>query len=106
MLISAWLAGPAVFKLTITGWITATPHSISLTSPDVDSIESVAIITGVGSSHEGGSRGCVHCSIGGVGEGTTVNSYRRSNNVPCYYSVLRASTLRVLITSQKEKPIL
>ncbi len=62
--------------LTITSRCSSTPHSISQTDPGHISSQSVAIITGVGSSHhEGGSRGCVHCSIGGVSEDITVNSY-------------------------------
>ena len=52
------------------------PHCISLTSSSHISNQSVSRVTGVGSSHhEGGSSGCVHCSIGGGFQGTTVNSY-------------------------------
>ena len=62
---------------TSTGGCREAPYCISLTGPGHSSNHSVASVTGVGSSHhEGGSRGCVHCSIGGVSEVTTVNSYK------------------------------
>ncbi len=60
---------------TSTGGCSEAPHRISLTSSSHSFIENVSSVTGVGSSHhEGGSRGCVHCSIGGGHQGTTVNS--------------------------------
>ncbi len=62
--------------LTITDGSLRHPHSISPTSTSVVSNESVAKVTAVGSSHiKGGSRRCVHCSIGGISEVNTVNSY-------------------------------
>ena len=72
--VRAWSVCVCVL-LTITGRSTRSPHSIIPTGPDIASIETVSSVTGVGSSHhEGGSRGCVHCSIGGGVQGITVNS--------------------------------
>ena len=79
-------SGKSVIALTIAHWSNGGPLSISSTSPSGVSNESVSSVTGVGSSHhEGGSRGCVHCSIGRGVQGTTVNSY---NNKRYIYSSL------------------
>ncbi len=61
--------------LTCTGGGLWSPYCISPTSSSGLSNNVVSSVTGVGSSHhEGGSRGCVHCSIGEGVQGTTVNS--------------------------------
>ncbi len=68
-------SGKSVIALTIAHWSNGGPLSISSTSPGVAASQSVPSVTGVGGSHhEGGSRGCVHCSIGEVSEVITVNS--------------------------------
>ncbi len=52
-----------------------TPNSSWSTSSALTTNNVVSSVTGVGNSyHEGSSRGCVHCSIGGVSERATVNS--------------------------------
>ncbi len=69
-------SGKSVIGLTIAHWSNGGPLSISSTSPGVAASQSVSSVTGVGSSHrEGGSRGCVHCSIVWVSEAIAVNSY-------------------------------
>ena len=60
--------------LTLTGWGCITPHSTSLTSPCLCSIESVATVAGIGSNVVECSDWVHDLSIGGVVERTTVNS--------------------------------
>ena len=60
--------------LTLTGWLCITPHSTSLTSPCLCSIESVATVAGVGGRVVECSIRCHDLSIGDVVKRTTVNS--------------------------------
>ncbi len=54
-------------SLTVAHWSLSRPHSTCSTHSTVSTTWSVSSVTGVGSSHhEGGSRGCVHCSIGWI----------------------------------------
>ncbi len=57
-----------ISKLTITSWFTATPHSITPTSPGSISIESVASVTGVGGIASKGVSRFINHSIGGSRE--------------------------------------
>ncbi len=64
--------------LTKTSRCITTPHSIRLTHSSSISSEIVTRVTGVGGCfHEGGSRGCVHCSISRVRKDSTINSYQK-----------------------------
>ncbi len=65
-------------QLTFTGWFIANPHHITATGSGHISIECETTVTGVsGIVHEGGSRGCVHCSISWASETSTADSYKQ-----------------------------
>ncbi len=69
------------YILTCTSGGLWSPQCSGPTSPSVRSNNVVSSVTGVGSSHhEGGSRGCVHYSIGGGGEAIAVNSWEVDRN--------------------------
>ncbi len=65
-------------RLTWTGGWGKTPGSTSLTGSSGSTTNHVPAVTGV-SGHliKGGSRGCAHCSIRGVGQETTVDNCNR-----------------------------